>query len=86
MAQLRKDMPKAMKGVLWFGVDDINTCVYVPMYCSIQRVPRCYAPGNGDDVHSAGTLHSGSHNYVINQAYNRYSQMIPDIRLRAERT
>ncbi len=80
VAQLRKDMPKAMKGVLWFGVDDTNTCVYVPMYCSIQRVPRCYAPGNGDMLTLSWDAAFWVHNYVANQAYNRYSQMIPDIR------
>lgn len=73
-------MPKAMKGVLWFGVDDTNTCVYVPMYCSIQRVPRCYAPGNGDMLTLSWDAAFWVHNYVANQAYNRYSQMIPDIR------
>jgi dipeptidase len=80
VAQLRKDVPDAMKGVLWFGVDDTNTCVYVPMYCSLQRVPWCYAPGNGDMLTLSWDAAFWVHNYVANQAYNRYSQMIPDIR------
>lgn len=80
VAQLRDKMPKDLKGVLWFGVDDANTAVYVPMYCTITRVPHCYAPGNGDMLTLSWDAAFWVHNYVANQAYNRYSQMIPDIR------
>ena len=80
VAQLRDDVPAEMKGVLWFGVDDTNTCVYVPMYCCLTEVPRCYAPGNGDMLTLSWDAAFWVHNYVANQAYNRYSQMIPDIR------
>ena len=69
-----------MKGVLWFGVDDANTCVYVPIYCCVTKVPYCYAHGNGDMLTLSWDAAFWVHNYVANQAYNRYSQMIPDIR------
>ncbi len=80
VAQLRDEVPAEMKGVLWFGVDDTNTCVYVPMYCCVTEVPHCYAPGNGDMLNLSWDAAFWVHNYVANQAYNRYSQMIPDIR------
>ncbi|MCM1504779.1 MAG: C69 family dipeptidase [Muribaculum sp.] len=80
VAQLRDDVPAEMKGVLWFGVDDTNTCVYVPMYSCLTEVPHCYAPGNGDMLTLSWDAAFWVHNYVANQAYNRYSQMIPDIR------
>lgn len=80
VAQLRDNVPDAMKGVLWFGVDDTNTCVYVPIYCCVTEVPYCYAPGNGDMLTLSWDAAFWVHNYVANQAYNRYSQMIPDIR------
>ena len=80
VAQLRDKVPQGMKGVLWFGVDDTNTCVYVPMYCCLTKVPHCYAPGNGDMLTLSWDAAFWVHNYVANQAYNRYSQMIPDIR------
>ena len=80
VAQLRKDVPQEMKGVLWFGVDDTNTCVYVPVFCCVTEVPHCYAPGNGDMLTLSWDAAFWVHNYVANQAYNRYSQMIPDIR------
>ncbi len=80
VAQLRDNVPAAMKGVLWFGVDDANTCVYVPIYSCVTTPPHCYAHGNGDMYHISWDAAFWVHNYVANQAYNRYSQMIPDIR------
>ncbi len=70
----------AMRGVLWFGVDDANTCVYVPVFNSNTVVPRQLAPGNGDLYNISWDAMFWVNNYVANQAYNRYSQMIPDIR------
>lgn len=80
VAQLRDAMPDAMKGVLWFGTDDANTCVYLPIFCSISRVPHELAEGNGDICTLSWDANFWVNNYVANQAYNRYSQMIPDIR------
>ncbi|MBQ9076982.1 MAG: C69 family dipeptidase [Muribaculaceae bacterium] len=80
VAQLRDNVPAAMKGVLWFGVDDANTCVYVPVYCCVSEPPHCYAHGNGDMYHISWDAAFWVHNYVANQSYHRYSQMIPDIR------
>lgn len=80
VAQLRDKVLPEMKGVLWFGVDDTNTCVYVPMYCCLAEVPQCYAPGNGDMLTLSWTSAFWVHNYVANQTYNRYSRMIGDVR------
>lgn len=80
VAQMNNAHPAAMKGILWFGVDDTNTCVYVPVYCSMTRVPKEFAVGNGDILTLSWDAAFWVNNYVANQAYNRYSQMIPDIR------
>ena len=64
VAQLRKDMPKAMKGVLWFGVDDTNTCVYVPMYCSIQRVRAAMPRATATCLHLSWDAAFWVHNYA----------------------
>lgn len=80
VAQLRDKAQAPLRGTLWFGVDDTNTCVYVPMYCTLTEAPHCYAPGNGDLLTLSWDAAFWVHNYVANQAYNRYSQMIPDIR------
>lgn len=81
VAQLRNNVPQAMKGTLWFGVDDANTCVYVPVFNCVKTPPHAFAPGNGDLYNISWDAAFWVNNYVANQAYNRYSQMIPDIRL-----
>lgn len=80
VSQMRSDRPDAMKGVLWFGVDDANTCVYVPIFNSVTKVPYELSHGNGDMLTLSWDAMFWVNNYVANQAYNRYSQMIPDIR------
>lgn len=80
VAQIRPNLPEAISGILWFGVDDANTAVYVPMYCSINRVPECFSPANGDLYNFSWTSAFWVHNWVANMAYNRYNPMIGDIR------
>ena len=80
VSSMNADRPEAMKGILWFGVDDANTCVYVPVFNSTETVPFQLAHGNGDMYDLSWDAMFWVNNYVANQAYNRYSQMIPDIR------
>ncbi len=80
VAQMRDYLPDPIGGILWFGVDDANTCVYTPMYCSITEVPECYRVGNGDMYNFSWTSAFWIHNWVANQAYARYEPMIGDIR------
>lgn len=80
VSSMNDNRPEAMKGILWFGVDDANTCVYVPVFNSTETVPFQLAHGNGDMYDLSWDAMFWVNNYVANQAYNRYSQMIPDIR------
>ena len=80
VSQMNDSHPEAMKGILWFGVDDANTCVYIPMYACLEEVPYEFAPGNGDMLNLSWDAAFWVNNYVANQAYSRYSLMIPDIR------
>ncbi|MDE6395604.1 MAG: C69 family dipeptidase, partial [Duncaniella sp.] len=80
VSQMNDSHPDAMKGILWFGTDDANTCVYVPMYCCLTEVPYEFAVGNGDMLNLSWDSSFWVNNYVANQAYNRYNQMIGDIR------
>lgn len=80
VANMRADRPDYMKGLLWFGTDDANTCVYLPIYCAVATPPHQLAHGNGDMNTLSWDANFWVNNYVANQAYNRYSQMIPDIR------
>lgn len=78
--QMRNWLPDAVGGILWFGVDDANTAVFVPMYSSITGIPECYRPGNGSMTEFSWTSAFWIHNWVANMAYNKYSYMIRDIR------
>lgn len=80
VASMNAGRPEAMRGILWFGVDDANTCVYIPVFSSTQEPPYELAHGNGDLLDLSWDAMFWVNNYVANQAYNRYSQMIPDIR------
>ncbi len=80
VSQMNSSHPDLMRGILWFGVDDTNTCVYVPIYNCVTTVPHEFAPGNGDLLNLSWDSAFWVNNYVANQAYNRYSQMIDDIR------
>lgn len=79
VAQLRPNLPDAFS-ILWFGVDDANTAVLSPIYCSSLRTPECYRVGNGDMMHFSWTSAFWVHNWVANMAYARYAPMIKDIR------
>lgn len=80
VSQMHPQRHDAMKGILWFGVDDANTCVYVPIFNCVKEAPYQLAHGNGDMLTLSWDAMFWVNNYVANQAYNRYSQMIPDIR------
>ncbi|MDE6048711.1 MAG: C69 family dipeptidase [Paramuribaculum sp.] len=80
VSQMNERNPNPMKGILWFGVDDANTCVYIPVFNGADAVPHEFAVGNGDLYNLSWESAFWINNYVANQAYNRYSQMIPDIR------
>jgi dipeptidase len=80
VSQSRSWLPDAVGGLLWFGVDDTYSTVYVPLYSGILDVPKPFAVGSG-------TMHQFSwdsafwvFNFVANLSYSRYSDMIVDIR------
>ena len=79
-AQMRSWLPDEVGGCFWFGVDDANTAVFVPMYCCITQVPESYRQGKADLYTLDWDCAFWVNNWVANQAYHRYSQMIGDIR------
>lgn len=80
VAQSRPYLPDPVGGLLWFGTDDTNTCVYMPFYCSMTEIPLEVRHGNGDMNTYSDTSNFWMTNRVANQAYHRYDLMIPDIR------
>ena len=81
VSQMRGEgYPTPMKGILWFGVDDAATTVYVPVYAGIKKVPECFKVGNGDLLTFTWDAAFWVFNWVSNWAYSRYSYMIEDIK------
>ena len=80
VAQMRNWLPPHIGGILWFGVDDAASSVYVPMYCGINSVPECFSEDNGSLLEYSATSAFWIFNQVSNFAYPRYSLVMPDIR------
>ena len=80
VAQARSWMPEGAQGILWFGVDDTYSSVYVPMYTNILKAPENYREGNGNMTTYSETSAFWLFNQVSNFAYSRYCDMIVDIR------
>jgi dipeptidase len=80
IAQLRRDYPDPVGGILWFGVDDTNTTVYVPMYSGMTRVPRSFEVGNGHILEYSEDAAFWVFNKVAHFTYLRYSLILPDVK------
>jgi dipeptidase len=80
VAESRSWLPDPIGGILWFGVDDAAATVYVPMYCSMTRVPETYAVGNGDLLTYSPTSAFWTFSMVSNFAYLRYNTMMEDVK------
>lgn len=78
VSQSRDWLPDPVGGVLWFGTDDTNTTVYMPFYCSMTEVPAQLRHGDVNTFSYDSNF--WMNNWVANQTYNRYDQMIPDVR------
>jgi len=79
VTQSRAGIPDPIGGVLWLGMDDTYSTVYVPFYCGITRAPRSWAAGAADFDSFSWELAFWVFNFVANWAYSRYSDMIVDI-------
>jgi dipeptidase len=79
IAQARSWLPDPIGGILWFGVDDTYSTVYVPMYCSISEIPHSYAVGTGSFHDFSWESAFWVFNFVSNYCYLRYCDMIQDV-------
>ena len=77
ISQSRSWLPDEVGGVLWYGVDDTYFSCYVPLYCSIEKIPESYTVGKLSKFSwdSAWWVF----NFVANFANLKYSYMKPEI-------
>ena len=77
VSQMRQSNPD---GILWFGCDDANTSVLMPMHTSLTEVPEQVRVGNGDLLTFSWTSAFWLMNWVANMTYSKYDEMIVDVR------
>ena len=79
VSQSRAELPDPIGGVLWFGLDDTYSTVYVPMYCGIKATPHSFAEGTGSWNEFSWDSAFWTFNFVANYTYGRYNEMIVDV-------
>jgi dipeptidase len=79
VAQSRNWLPDPVGGIFWFGVDDADGCVYAPMFCGVNEIPKSYAIGNGSMITWSETSAYWTFSQVNNWAYSRYNLIHPEI-------
>jgi dipeptidase len=82
VGQMRSQLPDAIGGVVWVTNDDPNMAPYVPLYCSISEVPKCFRRVEGvqDDVTFSWESAFWLQNAVSNMVYPYYEKMFPDVK------
>lgn len=80
IAQCRNWLPDCIGGIIWFGVDDTNSTVYTPFYCSIKEVPVEFRQGNGDILTYSDNAAFWVFNRLAHFKYLFYNRVIGDIK------
>ena len=79
IAQTRNWLPNEIGGIIWFGVDDTNSTVYTPFYCSITEVTEEFRQGNGNMITYSDNSAFWLFNRVAHFKYLFYNRVIGDI-------
>ena len=79
IAQTRNWLPNEIGGIIWFGVDDTNSTVYTPFYCSISEVTEEFRQGNGNMITYSDNAAFWIFNRVAHFKYLFYNRVIGDI-------
>ena len=80
VCQMRSFLPDEVGGVTYFNMDDASMVAYVPVYCSINRVPAPFRRENNNIREFSTGSAFWMNNWVANMVYPRYSAMIGDLR------
>jgi dipeptidase len=79
VTQSRSWLPDPLGGIIWFGMDDSYSSVFVPFYCGIQEIPKAWGKESGSFDQFSWDSAFWIFNWVANTVYGRYKDMIVDI-------
>lgn len=81
IGQMNSTLPDAIGGISWVTNDDSNMAPFVPLFCSITEMPRCFKKMEGiqDDVTFSWESAFWVQNTVANMVYPYYDKMFPDL-------
>jgi dipeptidase len=80
VCQMRSFLPDEVGGVTYFNMDDATMVAYVPVYCSINRIPEPFRRENNNINEFSFQSAFWMNNWVANMVYPRWSAMIGDLR------
>ena len=80
VCQMRSFLPDEVGGVTYFNMDDATMVAYVPVYCSINRIPEPFRRENNNINEFSFQSAFWMNNWVANMIYPRWSAMIGDLR------
>ena len=80
VCQMRSFLPDEVGGVTYFNMDDATMVAYVPVYCSIDRIPEPFRKENNNIREFSFDSAFWMNNWVANMIYPRWSAMIGDLR------
>ena len=80
VCQMRSFLPDEVGGVTYFNLDDATMVAYVPVYCSINRIPDPFRRENNNIREFSFQSAFWMNNWVANMVYPRWSAMIGDLR------
>lgn len=79
VSQSRNWLPDEIGGILWFGLDDAASSVYMPMYAAMTTTPEKISTGYGSMMEFKDDAGFWVFNQVSNFAYTRFNIIHPEI-------
>ncbi len=77
VAQARPNMPDAIGGVFWYGLDDTYATTYMPLYAGMTDIPKAYTIAHVN--HFRWDSPAWVFNLLNNYSYSKYSYIIKEI-------
>jgi dipeptidase len=79
VTQSRSWLPQQLGGIIWWGVDDAASSVYMPLYSCMTKAPEKIAQGYGSMMEFVDDAGFWVFNQISNFAYTRYNLIHPEI-------